>query len=232
MIEIRIIFLGPSREVAGMGETELSVPSGTTVAGLAPAMAEAIPSLKAYLPTVRLAVNEAFVSDEHVIQAGDEIAIIPPVSGGQGDPRVSVEVAPGPISEQRVFDFVGGDPELGGICTFIGCTRREQSAGHGALMHLEYEAYEGMAVKQLEQLAAKALERFGAGKVALAHRIGIVPVGARSVVIAVACPHRNEAFAACRWLIDTLKEEVPIWKQGVFEDGFVAWVEPSDAAGP
>ncbi len=230
MIEIRIVFLGPSRDAAGVGESVLSVPSGSSVADLKPLIWRAFPRLEALGSSMRIAVNEAFVSDDHIISTGDEIATIPPVSGGQDDPRIRIHLAVGPIPEQRVFDFVGGDPELGGICTFIGSTRSQRSDEHGALMHLEYEAYEAMAAKQLGRLALAGIEQFGAGQVAIAHRIGIVPVGARSVIIAVASAHRNEAFEACRWIIDTLKQDVPIWKQDVFEDGFVTWVQPPDKA--
>ncbi len=138
---------------------------------------------------------------------------------------VWVELVHAAIPVERVRAFVTGDPELGGIVTFEGVTRAELDGDHGPLVRLDYEAHESMARKQLERLADEATSRFGAGKVALVHRLGSVPPGGASVMIAVACPHRGEAFDACRWIIDTLKQDVPIWKKDVFEDGFVRWVE-------
>ena len=138
---------------------------------------------------------------------------------------VWVELVRVPIPTSSVREFVSGDPSLGGIVTFEGSTRAESDPEHGRLVRLDYEAYESMARRQLERLARQAVDRFGARKVAIIHRLGSVPAGEASVMIAVACGHRAEAFEACRWLIDTLKEDVPIWKKDVFEDGSVRWVE-------
>ena len=138
---------------------------------------------------------------------------------------VWVELVRGPISVAQVCEFVSGDPSLGGTVTFEGSTRAESDPQHGPLVRLDYEAYKSMARRQLEHLAHEAVDRFGAGKIAVVHRLGSVPVGEASVMIAVACGHRAEAFEACRWLIDTLKKDVPIWKKDVFEDGFVKWAE-------
>lgn len=140
---------------------------------------------------------------------------------------ILVDLLPDPIPVERVRGFVTGDHNLGGIVTFERATRRELDASHGAIVRLEYEAFEGMARRQLERLAVEAKKRWSAGRVAIVHRTGAVPPGAVSVMIAVACGHRAEAFEACRWLIDTLKSEVPIWKKDVFEDGHVRWVNPA-----
>jgi len=136
-----------------------------------------------------------------------------------------VELVRGPIPVAQVREFVSGDPSLGGTVTFEGSTRAESDPQHGPLVRLDYEAYKSMARRQLEHLAHEAVDRFGAGKIAVVHRLGSVPVGEASVMIAVACGHRAEAFEACRWLIDRLKKDVPIWKKDVFEDGFVKWAE-------
>ncbi len=143
--------------------------------------------------------------------------------------NVWIELIHEAISAARVRDFVTGDPSMGGIVIFEGSTRVESDLEHGALMRLDYEAYESMARAQLHRLADEAIERHGAGKIAMVHRLGSVPVGEVSVMIAVACEHRAEAFVACRWLIDGLKKDVPIWKKDVFADGFVRWVEPEIA---
>ena len=132
----------------------------------------------------------------------------------------------GSLPVDRVLAFVSGDPALGGIVTFFGATRGESDALHGPLLRLEYEAYRGMALNRLQELAQAARQRWDAERIAMLHRLGPVGVGECSVAIAVACPHRGEAFEACRWLIDELKREVPIWKKDVFAEGFTRWVDP------
>ncbi|MGB2987618.1 MAG: molybdenum cofactor biosynthesis protein MoaE [Phycisphaerae bacterium] len=142
------------------------------------------------------------------------------------DQRILVELVNEPIRVDRVLGFVTGDPTLGAIVTFEGATRRDEDPKHGPIVRLDYEAYEGMARRQLERLAVAAKKRWSAGRVTIVHRLGAVLPGEVSVMIAVACGHRTESFEACRWLIDTLKKEVPIWKKDVFEDGHVRWVQP------
>jgi len=131
------------------------------------------------------------------------------------------------IPASQVRDFVMGIPDLGGIVSFEGATRVEADGQHGRLVRLDYEAYESMARRQLERMAAEAMGRWRLGRIAVVHRLGPVPVTETSVMIAVAAPHRVESFEACRWLIDGLKSNVPIWKMDVFEDGFARWVEPA-----
>ena len=115
-------------------------------------------------------------------------------------------------------------PEAGGVSLFVGTTRQWTEERETA--RLRYEAYEPMALAELDRLARDAAERWPVARCCLLHRLGDVPVGEASVVVGVATPHRAEAFAACRWLIDTLKERVPIWKREVFADGTEAWVRP------
>ena len=120
-----------------------------------------------------------------------------------------------------------GDPAAGGIDVFIGTTRAERHADGRELVALDYEAYPEMALSQMRELARRARERWPVVRLALLHRVGRVAVGQPSVVVAVACPHRGEAFEACRWLIDTLKAEVPIWKKEVWADGSGTWAAGS-----
>jgi molybdopterin synthase catalytic subunit len=115
----------------------------------------------------------------------------------------------------------------GGICVFEGCTRGERHTTHGELTRLDYQAYNDMAAKQLDALAAEARRRWPIGALAIVHRTGPVAVGEPSVIIGVACAHRAEAFEACRWLIDALKHDVTIWKQEVWSDGTTTWSDPS-----
>jgi len=140
---------------------------------------------------------------------------------------VWVELTDLPIDPARAREFVGGDPRFGGIVTFDGVTRAEHDDAHGALSYLEYEAYDDMASVQIRRLVARAMESWPVGRVVVLHRTGVVKPGEVAVIISVACEHRAQAFEACRFLIDTLKAEVPIWKKDVFEDGFTRWVDPT-----
>jgi molybdopterin synthase catalytic subunit len=121
------------------------------------------------------------------------------------------------------------DPHAGGIDLFLGTTRAETSADGRELVSLDYEAYERMAIEKLHSLAKRARTEWPVIKLAILHRIGPVPVGEPSVIIAVSTPHRADAFAACRFLIDQLKVDVPIWKKEVWADGSATWVHPGDA---
>lgn len=141
------------------------------------------------------------------------------------DGRIMIELVDGPIPIDRIRAFVFRDVTCGGIATFEGVTRLESDALHGRLCHLFYEAYAEMAVEKMYDLAANAMSTWGLGPVAVVHRLGPVKPGEASVCIMVSAGHRGEAFDACKWLIDKLKREVPIWKKDLFEDGFTKWVE-------
>ncbi|HEY2589054.1 MAG TPA: molybdenum cofactor biosynthesis protein MoaE [Tepidisphaeraceae bacterium] len=129
------------------------------------------------------------------------------------------------IEVGRVNEFVRV-PEAGGIAIFLGTTRAETSPDGQSLVALDYEAYEDMARQQMEQLARQARQRWRIRRLAILHRTGRVALAHPSVIIAVSCPHRGEAFDACRWLIDTLKAQVPIWKKEVWDGGRERWVHP------
>ncbi len=225
MISIKVVFLGPAKDFARAESASLELADGATLADLRGELAERYPGLGPALPTIRMAVNQEFADDDTSLTAGDEVALIPPVSGGEKDDRIWVDLVDGPIPVDRVRAFVMGDPKLGGIVTFEGATRREIDPEHGPLIRLDYEAYGQMAQTQLERIAGEAVQRWGGGRVAIIHRLGGAGVGEVSVMIAVAAGHRAESFAACRWLIDTLKKDVPIWKKDVFEDGCSRWVK-------
>ena len=130
-----------------------------------------------------------------------------------------------PIDAARVVAFVA-DSRAGGIDVFLGTTREERHADARELIALDYEAYADMAIKQLRDLAAVARQRWPVVKLAIVHRTGRVALAEPSVVIAVSCPHRGEAFDACRWIIDSLKKDVAIWKKEVWSDGSGTWVHP------
>jgi MoaE-MoaD fusion protein len=202
---VQVRLFAALRERAGDGSLELDLGEGATVGDVWPAL-----SLGAEPPGLLYAVNRTYVERTEPLTAGDEVAVIPPVSGGDfklsGD-SLSVDVVVGEVK----------DDGAGAIATFIGTTRAH-SRGRDVL-HLEYEAYEGMAEQVMADLAAELVRRHELCKVAIHHRVGRVDIGETSVVIAVSAPHRAAALAACHEAIDELKVSVPLWKKETYEGG-------------
>ena len=187
---------------------------------------ERIPELKRWLPALALAVNQQYAGPNTRLKPNDEVALLPPVSGGSsegGDARSKSRCR---IVRDRI-DMRGTLEKIkhgedGAVAIFEGIVRNQT---RGRRTHyLDYEAYEAMALVQLEALAGEALSKFSIRDVAIVHRLGRLEIGETSVLIVVASPHRAAAFDACRWLIDTLKRTVPIWKKEYFEDGAV-WAD-------
>jgi molybdopterin converting factor subunit 1 len=162
-----------------------------------------------------VAVNQSYAADDHKIQEGDEIAIIPPVSGGSPLPPM-VEISHEPLSIEAVTAKVI-HPNHGASLSFIGTTR-EWTHGKRTTL-LEYEAYEPMALKTMQQIADDIHQRYEGALCAISHRLGSVSISEISVIIAVSAPHRNAAYEASRYAIERLKQIVPIWKKEIWEDG-------------
>jgi molybdopterin synthase catalytic subunit len=191
------------RERAGYSEREVE-----NVATLADVWASL--ELGAEPPGLVYAVNRRYVDRDTKLADGDEVALIPPVSGGSF--RISAE----PLTLDAVVREVTAE-EAGAIATFTGTVRR-QSRGR-TVLHLEYEAYEGMAEEVMAELASELKGRYDLGEISIHHRVGRVEIGEPSIVIAVSAAHRQDALAACREAIDRLKDTVPLWKKEVYEGG-------------
>ena len=183
-----------------------------------------IPRLGEWMASLAMAVNQRYAGPDTKLKANDEIALLPPVSGGMADrvprPRHSF-ITRERINTQGTVDGLKRG-EDGATVVFEGVVRN-QTRGRMTLF-LDYEAYEEMALRQMESLAAQAIEQFKIRDVAIIHRLGRLEIGETSVLIVVASAHRSPAFEACRWIIDTLKRTVPIWKKEHFEDGAV-WAD-------
>jgi len=224
-MRINVVYLGPAKDWAGVEQEMIEVDDRTELDGLLSRLKECRPGLAAGRHTFRCAVNEAYAPRSTILSDGDEVAVIPPVSGGNDEDYVALVSTP--IDAGGVRRHVESGGRAGGVVVFEGVVRAEEHPAHGALIRLEYEAHKEMAVKRLEALICDARRRWPIERVAVVHRLGPVECGETSVVVAVACVQRGEAFSACRWLIDELKKDVPIWKQEVWQDGETTWVEPT-----
>lgn len=223
-MRINVRLFAVAREKAGASEAVIELPAGATVAAAAAAIAGRFPTIAAAIPKMAFAVNREYAPLERPLRDGDELALIPAVSGGTGDQIDWLAIVPDPLPVEEATVFVA-DPSAGGIALFLGTTREESGDRDWKLIALDYEAYEPMALEQFADLARQARRRWPVVKLVILHRSGRVPVGRPSVLIAVSTPHRNEAFEACRWLIDTLKAQATIWKKEIWSDGAVRWAE-------
>ncbi len=224
-MQVRLLFFGMLKEIAGREQETVELPEGARVSDLLERCRNRSPRLASYLEAIAVAVNREYAGRQAALHDRDEVALIPPVSGGasqttsQASPycaivREKIEPAQVVARTKRPAD--------GAVATFEGIVR-DHSRNRPTLF-LDYEAYEPMALKEMESLAQQALKRFQIRDVAVVHRLGRLEIGETSVLIVVASPHRAAAFDACRWLIDMLKRTVPIWKKEYFADGAV-WAD-------
>jgi molybdopterin converting factor subunit 1 len=217
-VQVDVLFFAVLRERAGRDRETLDLPDGATVAGLMEHLGILYPALAGLQGKVQVAVNRQMVPRTHPLAAGDEVALIPPVSGG-ADPR-RIAVTDQPLSLDEVSRAVQAASQ-GGIVTFAGQVRRQGAVPD--VTRLEYEAYVPMAEEVLTAIAREIELEYPGVQVAIHHRIGTLLVGETAVIIAASAPHRAEAFAACRVAIERLKQRAPIWKKEIGESGAV-WV--------
>ncbi|HYE91892.1 MAG TPA: molybdenum cofactor biosynthesis protein MoaE [Terriglobales bacterium] len=226
-MRVRVRLFARYREATGQERLDVEVPDGGTVETAWSAVVGRHPVLSPYRPYTLFAVGHDYVQPDHTLRADDELCLFPPVSGGSaasagGDRFQDVfDVVTAPLSPDAIAAQVD-EPGAGGIVIFSGVVRNE--TGGRAVKFLEYEAHAPMAEAKMREIGAEIRARWaGVRRVAMLHRVGRLEIGESSVLIAVSAAHRGEAFDACRYAIDTLKQTVPVWKKEHFEDGEV-WV--------
>ena len=212
-------------ELAGTRETEVELGEGLSVAEAFDALCRRFPEMADLAGSLMYAVNAEYVSPDHPLRAGDELALIPPVSGGGFEGLF--EVTAEPLDPQRLIERVRRG-ESGAVAVFLGVVR-DNSRGRRVL-YLEYDAYPEMATRVMREIAEEAMARWPITDIAMQHRTGRLEIGETSLLIAVSSPHRREAFEACHHLVDRFKEVVPVWKKEVWEDGEV-WIEGEPVGG-
>ncbi len=220
-IAVTVLYFASLSDVMGGSEQTLQLPEGSSVNDLIEALELRAPKLRDFQRRFRVAQDQEFVSNDTPLRDGAELALIPPVSGGCG-PDVHVEISGDPLSVDRALEFVRRR-DCGAVVTFLGTVR--DVTGSEVTERLDYTAYQTMAEKELGAICVEAVERFEPlGALFVAHRVGSLFPGDIAVVVAASSPHRAGAFDAARYLIDTTKARVPLWKKEVGPGG-KAWVE-------
>ncbi len=226
-MRIQVLFFGRLKDVLACESESIELPEAACVQQLLENYQLHAPQLRALLPSLAVAVNQEYAQATTPLHDGDEVALLPPVSGGTPSESEEAEYSPqvslqdGPIlADARLAQLKHG--EDGAVVVFDGIVRNH-TRGRRTL-YLVYEAYREMALAQMGELALEAKRKFAIRDVALVHRLGRLEIGETSVWIAVASAHRAAAFDCCRWIIDTLKKTVPIWKKEYFVDGAV-WAD-------
>lgn len=224
-MQIRVLFFGVLKDIAGRGTELVDLPEPAKLSDLLLYLQQQTPRLNVHFPSTAISINQVYARPDSILKPGDEVALLPPVSGGCSVQNQTLARRANLVNEKidtrALIDRIQ-HPEDGATVLFEGIVRNHS---HGRrTLFLDYDAYPEMAVKQMEALADEALTKFAVRDVAIVHRVGRLQIGETSVAIVVASAHRGPAFDACRWLIDTLKRTVPIWKKEYFEDGAV-WAD-------
>src|ERR1700734_1354587 len=229
-MQVRVLYFGVLKDLLLSGGDAVVLPEGTTVAELMEQLRNgngidhrAESAGHPVWSALAVAVNREYATASVVLHDGDEVALLPPVSGGNDPAGVppTVVLTREPIDRDALVASLQ-QPADGAVVVFDGIVR-DNTRGRKTL-YLDYEAYEEMALAEMQKLASEAGERFAIDRVGVVHRLGRLEIGESSIVIVVTSAHRGAAFDACRWLIDTLKRTVPVWKKEHFEDGAV-WAD-------
>lgn len=222
-MRVRVLFFGQLKEITGVADEEIDIPEGARVEDLFERYGRQFPRLAEFRGSVASSINREYATWPAQLISGDEVAFLPPVSGGQ---RAAVandisQLVRSPINSREIVESLKS-PEDGGLVIFDGFVRN--SFNGRSTLYLEYEAYEPMALAKMREICAQMHRKFAIHRIAIVHRLGRLEIGETSVLIAVSAAHRGAAFDACRCAIDTLKRSVPIWKKEYFVGGTV-WAE-------
>ncbi|HET6974204.1 MAG TPA: molybdenum cofactor biosynthesis protein MoaE [Pyrinomonadaceae bacterium] len=223
MTNIRVLFFGAARDAVEANQLDLVLEEPATVSSAFQSLKARFSKLERFGRSLLFAVNQEYATPDTQLKENDELAVFPPVSGGSHD---FFELTKEPIDVGEVARRVVL-PEFGATVTLDGYAR-EGTKGKRTL-YLIYEAYDTMALTEMERLGVEAHKEFEIAHIGIVHRTGRIDIGETSVVIAASAPHRQAAFQACEWAIKELKRTVPIWKKEVYEDG-EAWVDPRESA--
>ena len=220
-MNIRVLFFGAARDAVGANQMDLALEAPATVSSAFQSLKERFEKLERFGRSLLFAVNQEYATPDTQLKENDELAVFPPVSGGSHDFfELTVEpIDVGEVARRVVL------PECGATVTLDGYAREWTKGKH--TLYLVYEAYDAMALTEMQRLAAEAHQQFEIAHIGIVHRTGRIEIGETSVVIAVSAPHRRAAFQACEWAIKELKRTVPIWKKEIFEGG-EEWVEGSN----
>src|SRR5580658_4484996 len=217
-MRVTVLFFGVLKEMLSSGSQTLDLPAGSTVDAVLEHYRDLLPQQPKLWSTLAIAVNQSYAVKGCLLRDGDEVALLPPVSGGSSS---LISLVKEPIDSASLAAQVKQGQD-GAVVVFDGIVRNN-TRGRRTL-YLVYEAYEEMALRVMKALAGDAVAAHGVRDVAIVHRLGRLEIGETSILIVVASAHRAQAFDACRWLIDTLKQTVPIWKKEMFADGAV-WAQ-------
>lgn len=222
-MHVRVLFFGQLKEITGVAQEETDLSDGARVEDLFERYGRRFPKLADFRASIAASVNQEYAAWRAPLTNGDEVAFLPPVSGGQQTVLVEdvFQLVRDPIRPGEIVEGLKA-PEDGALVVFDGFVRNNFKGRQ--TLYLDYEAYEPMAYAKMREIGAEIREKFPIHRLAIIHRLGRLEIGETSVLIAVSSPHRGAAFDACRYAIDTLKRSVPIWKKEYFVGGAV-WAE-------
>jgi molybdopterin converting factor subunit 1 len=230
-MRVRVLFFGQLKDITGVTSEDAELSDGARVEDLFERYGRRFPRLAEFRNSIAASVNQEYAGFRAPLATGDEVAFLPPVSGGQGSLPQSgaltavdgdvFQLVREPIRTRELLEAMKA-PEDGALVVFDGFVRNNFKGGK--TLHLEYEAYEPMAYAKMREIGGEIHEKFSVHRVTIVHRLGRLEIGETSVWIAVSAAHRGAAFDACRYAIDTLKRAVPIWKKEFFAGGAV-WAE-------
>jgi MoaE-MoaD fusion protein len=222
-MRVRVLFFGQLKDIVGLAQDEADLSDGARVEDLFERYGRRFPKLAEFRPSIAASVNQQYADWRESLSAGDEVAFLPPVSGGEHVATVEdlFQLVREPIRPQELVESIKA-PEDGAVVVFDGFVRNNFRGKR--TLYLEYEAYEAMALAKMREIGSQMREKFQIHRIIIVHRLGRLEIGETSVWIAVSSAHRAAAFDACRYAIDTLKRTVPIWKKEYFAGGAV-WAE-------